>query len=305
MTSESHKNTEKKIWLHLPDPFSFKHCLDFLSRNSYESLHEVHPNKVIKLLKLNGQLYLTEIACEEKMMELRCLNRAWTTAAEKAATQYVTMLFDLDRDLTSFYLQMSEEPLMRDLTRKFRGLRMIGFPDLFEALCWSVIGQQINLSFAYRLKQRLVTTYGSKLFWKGKYYYTFPDPQTVSGISENEFRNWQYSASKTKYLQNVAQQMVAGSLNLESLQRMPTEAAISRLLEIKGIGPWSAHYVAMKCLRRPEAFPQQDVGLHNAIKLRTGASEKPSTKQLEKLGRKWHPWQGYATFYLWHTLIVS
>ena len=74
------------------------------------------------------------------------------------------------------------------------------------------------------------------------------------------------------------------------------------LVKIRGIGPWTANYVLMRCLRFPNAFPIADVGLHNAIKHLTGTEEKPTIEEIWKLAAPWTGWESYATFYLWRFL---
>ena len=75
------------------------------------------------------------------------------------------------------------------------------------------------------------------------------------------------------------------------------------MVELKGIGNWSADYVLMKCFRRNEAFPIADVGLHNAIKFQLGRKTKPSIEEIEKMAEGWKGWESYVTFYLWHSLL--
>jgi DNA-3-methyladenine glycosylase II len=76
-----------------------------------------------------------------------------------------------------------------------------------------------------------------------------------------------------------------------------------KLLQIRGVGEWTADYVLMKCFRIPSVFPITDVGLHNALKIHLGLSQKPSLPEIKKLAADWNPWEAYATFYLWRSLI--
>ena len=80
------------------------------------------------------------------------------------------------------------------------------------------------------------------------------------------------------------------------------KGAEKRLTAMRGIGPWTANYAIMRCLRLPDAFPIDDVGLHNAIKLQLGMERKPTKAELLELSRGWSGWEAYATFYLWKLL---
>ena len=108
------------------------------------------------------------------------------------------------RDLQPFYEHMKQDPVLDLLCQTYYGLRLIGIPELFEALSWSIIGQQINLTFAYKLKQRFVHAMGEKLHFEGQDYFLFPVPGKVAEMSPGDFSGWQFSASKAQYLIGVA-----------------------------------------------------------------------------------------------------
>ena len=81
----------------------------------------------------------------------------------KAATDFVEEWFDLSRDLQPFYTLAEDDEILDGVVSAYKGLRIIAVEDLFEALCWSIMGQQISLHVAYALKQKLVTTYGESI----------------------------------------------------------------------------------------------------------------------------------------------
>ena len=248
-------------------------------------------------------MVLVQVEISSKGLKAFPLNILLTAEEQKKVACYLIEVFDLERDLKPFYEHMNRDPLLKPLCKSFYGLRLIGIPALLEALCWSIIGQQINLTFAYTLKQRLVTALGERLHYEGNDYYLFPEAERIVAMSPADFSKWQYSDSKARYLTGIAREIYEGNLTKQMLIKMSEEETLTCLLQLKGIGPWSAHYVLMKCLRKTEAYPVDDVGLQNAIKESLGYSEKPSRVELEKFGTNWYPWQAYATFYLWHSLI--
>ena len=296
-------STVETITLEVPAEFNFDHCLKFLNRSTKECLHRVNGNRWIKLLKLGGQLVLINVYAVENQLCID-LQVSLNSSQKQQLIEYLEQVFDLKRDLAQFYRAMAQDPIMSPLVDSYYGLRLIGIPELFEALCWSVIGQQINLSFAYDLKRRLVEEIGEKLSVDQKDYYLFPSPSAVASLNPEDFVPWKFSAAKAKYLIAVAQEMVNGGLTKEELLQMSFQQAFTRLTSIKGIGPWSANYVLMKCLGQPAAFPSTDVGLQNAVKNLWALDRKPSMDELEELRTQWSPWEGYATFYLWHSLIA-
>jgi DNA-3-methyladenine glycosylase II len=220
-----------------------------------------------------------------------------------AAIAYVREWFDLERDLTPFYSLAENDPWLREPIRRFHGLRLLGIPDLFEALCWGIIGQQINLAFAYTLKRRLVERYGRCIEHGGHAYWLFPEPETIAGLTVEELEPLRMTTRKSEYLIDTAAAVASGELTKERMLASGSIKEAERVLvSRRGIGPWTAHYVIMRCLRYPDAFPIDDVGLHNAIKSLTGESRKPTKGELSAMSQGWTGWEAYATFYLWRLL---
>ena len=135
-------------------------------------------------------------------------------------------------------------------------------------------GQQINLTYAYTLKRRLVENFGDYVDWNGRKHWIFPSPEVIANLDVEDLATLKMTTRKCEYLIDVAQLITAeGKLSKESLlQIQDVKQAEKQLTSIRGIGPWKArHYVLMRCLRFPSAFPIDDVGLHNAIKFITGS----------------------------------
>lgn len=118
-----------------------------------------------------------------------------------------------------------------------------------------------------------------------------------------ELDSLRMTARKSEYLIDTAAAVASGELSKERLLAAGGLKEAERLLVgRRGIGPWTAHYVIMRCLRYPDAFPIDDVGLHNAIKLQMGLDRKPTKSELLELSADWAGWEAYATFYLWRLL---
>lgn len=288
-----------------PDLFNYDECLKYLRRSPLECLHHVEEDKIFKLIELTGDLVLFAIKPQSKGLLRVDVHGSDGEEIEEGIRSYIKSWFDLGTPLKEFYSQIEEDPILSRLAEQYSGLRMIKVPDLFEALCWSVIGQQINLTFAYQIKRDLVRNHGRVLKHEGQDYYLFPKPKDIAGISDDEFRTMKFSRQKTKYIRNVASAIDSGDINKEQLMEMSDEGRESKLTSIKGIGSWSANYVMMRCLNSRSALPAADVGVQNALKMHYGLETKPSTEETEKLFEKWEDWHSYITFYLWHSLANS
>ncbi len=293
----------RSISINLPEDFSFKLCLKFMDRNSRECLHRVDGDILYKAIQLNDEVVLFQVSAGDNQLIIHPLGAVLSQVQQQQVVTYFRELFDLDRDLRGFYQTFTDDPVIGPLIHQYRGLRLVRIPDLFEALCWSIIGQQINLNFAYSLKHRLVTELANPLSNDGFSYYTFPHPDAILNIPDKLFKSWQYSRAKTEYIKGISREMSEGRLDRGSLQSLPHKNIYERLLSLRGIGPWSANYVMMKTFGDTSAFPIQDAGLHQALRKRTINNGQNLLGELKTLENKWHPWQGYATFYLWYTLL--
>ncbi|WJH35671.1 DNA-3-methyladenine glycosylase [Paenibacillus sp. CC-CFT747] len=218
------------------------------------------------------------------------------------AVSYIREWLDGDTDLRPFYRMAENDGLLGPLTRRYRGLRIIGAPDLFEALCWAVTGQQINLPFAYTLKRRLVESFGRSLEAGGWRHWLFPQPEELADVPAEALKALQFTGRKAEYLLEIARLMADGELSKEGLLALGFTEAERRLLAIRGIGAWTAHYAMMRCLRHPAAFPIGDAGLHNALKQQLGLNRKPPEEEIRRIFSPWSGWEAYAVFYLWRSL---
>lgn len=227
----------------------------------------------------------------------------WPSATQKnTITYYIKEWFDLETDLKPFYRLGKKDQLLKGLVDEHYGYRIVGQPDLFESLVWAVIGQQINLQFAYTLKARFVEEYGDRVEFDETNYYLFPTPGRVSHLTEGELLSLQFSRQKAKYILLIAAAFETGEISKATLQGLSLSDAKERLTRIKGVGNWTANYAIMKTFRLPDAFPLEDVGLHNAIKVRMKLDQKPTIDEVKAIFEKYAGWEAYATLYLWRSL---
>ena len=224
--------------------------------------------------------------------------------SEKQIIESVKDWFDYDRDLSSFYKLLKKDSELKYMTSEYKGLRLMAIPDLFEALCWSIIGQQINLTFAYKLKRRFTEIYGTKLTYENSDYYLFPKPEIVENIKVEDLLPLQFSNRKAEYLIEIAKQFVSGNISKEILSSKPTNEAIGLLVSVRGIGEWTANYALMKSLKRLECVTYGDVGLYNALHNLKGFDKRPSRETLDLFFDNFKDWEAYTVFYLWRSLAV-
>jgi DNA-3-methyladenine glycosylase II len=274
----------------------------FLERSPKELLHRLENGAVVKLLSIKDEKVLFQVKPGDQKLIVEFLNGEPTAQAKDFVKNFIVEWFDLETDLKPFYEMASADKLLKNLIQKYYGYRIIGQPDLFESIVWAVLGQQINLQFAYLLKQRFVEQFGERLFWKEQSYFLFPQPELVAQLKDEVLLPLQFSRQKSKYTITIGQAFADGTISKEKLKGLPLAEAKEQLIKIKGIGNWTANYALMKTFRYPDAFPLEDAGVHNAIKNLKKMDRKPTLDEVRKIFKKYKGWEAYATLYLWKSL---
>ncbi|MBT2734978.1 DNA-3-methyladenine glycosylase [Bacillus sp. ISL-7] len=280
--------------------------LGYLKRNNNECMYEVENETIRRVIAIGETRVLVQIEAFVNMqLHVHFLGGTQPSTPWQIAevVRYITEWFDLNNDLTPFYEIAKADPLLKMTVKDFYGLRLIGIPDLFEALCWGVLGQQINLGFAYTLKRQFVEKFGESIEWDGKNYWIFPSYERIAQLTPKDLADIKMTVKKSEYIIGIAKLMASGELSKEKLMESGHFKEVEKsLIKIRGIGPWTANYVLMRCLRFPTAFPIDDVGLINAIKTLLNMDRKPTKEEILALSIPWANWESYATFYLWRVL---
>lgn len=209
--------------------------------------------------------------------------------------------FTLDLDHQAFLAQMAAaDPVMGAHLERYRGARPIVPFTRWESLAWAVIGQQISLSAAFSLQAGAVRLAGGE--WGGVSY--FPDAEAVARLTYEQLRGVGFSQRKAEYLIDLARLIAGGELDLHGVAQLPLEAAIERLVALRGIGRWTAERFLMDS-GHLDAFPAIDVGVRKGMMQLYGWTERPTEEQIRAVGERWRPYRGLATYYLWLGLLLG
>ncbi len=193
----------------------------------------------------------------------------------------------------------ADPPAHRLLRRRFGGARPVLFADPFEGLAWTILGQQITVAFAARLKADIAARYGTWVDDGPARVAVFPHPGTLAALSVDDLRALKLSRQKAETLKRVADMTTAGELDFTALTHMATADALARLQSIPGVGPWTAEYVLLRVLGHPDVLPAADVGLQRAWARLTGGSGRVSEAELRQAGSAWAGWRSDFAFLLW------
>ena len=214
-----------------------------------------------------------------------------------AATEFVREIFHWNKTLS----EVDEHFSRTDLASIFnihRGTPLVLESSPYGCLLKSIVHQQLNMAFAAVLTERFVTTFGERIddVW------FYPKPEVVAALSVGELREMQFSQRKAEYVIGVGQKITSGELDLEQFPSMTDEEVLATLIELRGVGPWTAQSVLLFGLGRMDVFPFADIGIQNALKKQFKMERKPTIAEMEEWTKAWKPYLSYASLYLWRSI---
>jgi DNA-3-methyladenine glycosylase II len=258
-----------------------------------------------RTIRINGQPVLYGVSEERNSgvpaLRVRILKGPRDRNIHHQVQQVVAQQFAARLDLAPYYRVARRDKVLSQLVKRFRGMRIPQAPSVYECVVCAILEQQVNLTFAHQVKKALVETYGETVEFKGRRYNAFPEPQVLASATPDEFRKLQISGPKARYIIGISRAVADDRVDLEGLRDAASDEARARLVEHKGIGPWTAEYVCLRALEKLDHLPSADVGLQKAVQLFYRLRKAPTSGRVEQIGRKWAGWRSYATFYLWLT----
>lgn len=189
---------------------------------------------------------------------------------------------------------LRRDPVLAALIRRHGrcGLAEAQRADHFSALVRAIVFQQLSTKAATTIYNRLVV-----LMPDGA-----PTADGLAALTDEQLRAAGISRQKGGYLRDLAAKVSNGALDLSTLEALDDEAVIKALVQVKGIGRWSAEMFLMFRLHRPDVLPVDDLGIVNAIQRVYGLRKKPRPDRIRRLGESWRPYRSVASWYLWRSL---
>jgi DNA-3-methyladenine glycosylase II len=213
---------------------------------------------------------------------------------EALARSALDTLLGLGLDLSAFAAMAAADPVVGPLAERMRGVKPPRFPTVFEALVNAVACQQLSLTVGIHLLNRLTAAHG-RAASDGR---AFPDPAALAPLEPEELKRHGFSTTKARTIVETARAIVAGDLDLESLERLDDPTATDRLTSMRGIGRWTAEYVLLRGLGRLHVFPGDDVGAHNKLRRLFGIDMPLDHESVQQLVARWQPYAGVVYFHL-------
>jgi len=287
----------KKITVELAyrPPFDWPLMLSFFKLRqltSVEQVDETHYRRTINIKGDKGWFEVTSIANKTALKltvqldNYRYLNHVILR---------VRRMFDLDADMQVIQQQLSQDQMLSPIIAKYPGLRLPGCWDKFEFSIRAILGQQISVKAATTLANKITLKYGDESVPNPSgLTHIFPQSETLVNV---DYQGIGLTKSRISTLHNWLAFYLANHDIFSCYDSI--ETLEQTLIKIKGIGPWTVNYLAMRGLSDPDAFPSADLGI---IKALTVDDNKLTNKDILALSEQWRPWRAYAAIYLWHSL---
>jgi AraC family transcriptional regulator, regulatory protein of adaptative response / DNA-3-methyladenine glycosylase II len=280
-------------------PYDWAAMLAHLAARAITGVEEVEEGVYRRTVAHAGVLGTVEVRHQPaRNGRLAATIRFPSVRALPAILDSVRRLFDVGADIQTIGAHLSQDPFLAPLVARRPGLRAPGGWEGFELAVRAVLGQQISLGAARRLAGRLVVLCGPRLAGNqvqaSGLTHAFPTARQVAAADLGALG---MPAARRATLRALAEAAIADPHLFQPLGTV--EEAIRRLRSIRGVGEWTAQYIALRALREPDAFPASDVGLLRGAATAAYASATPA--DLLRRAEPWRPWRAYAAQHLWAT----
>ncbi|WP_397457939.1 AlkA N-terminal domain-containing protein [Pseudomonas asplenii] len=281
-------------------PYDFTALLAFLAGRALPGIEVVEADsyrRVFGSIESPSWLHVSPWPGEAHALKLELFNVP--PAQMLPVVTRIRRMFDLDADPQAIVATLGASPVLAPLVERYPGQRLPGGWDGFEVAVRAVLGQQVSVAAARTLAARLLNRFGSVIEAPPApgLDRLFPTPEQ---LLEADLGAIGVIRARTATIQGIARALLDGRVNFRTEQRL--EDFVRNWVSLPGIGEWTAHYIAMRVLNHPDAFPAADLILRREV-----VTQGPplSTRALEALAEGWRPWRAYSVMYLWRQAVAS
>ncbi|MBX3137597.1 DNA-3-methyladenine glycosylase 2 [Candidatus Obscuribacterales bacterium] len=274
--------------IHYTPPFDWKKTLAFLKARSTAGIEMVDEEKYFRTAsfgKHSGWLIVEPSENENSLS---------VSISESLAPAFPSVVARVKRLFDTFADPKVIADCLGDLAQTTPGIRVPGSFDGFEMALRAILGQQVSVAAATTLAGRVAAKFGAHIETPfEKLRLITPNAEKLAKAEVSEVTTLGITTSRAETLLTLARAVANGELSLEP--GADVERTIEKLVSMKGIGEWTAHYIAMRALSWPDAFPHADLGIRKAMNM-------TSKSELILASEKWRPWRSYAVMQLWNSL---
>jgi AraC family transcriptional regulator of adaptative response / DNA-3-methyladenine glycosylase II len=278
-------------------PYDFDRLLGFLRARAIPGVEAVGALVYARTFSTSAGPALFEVAADPEGRSLEL--SLWGPVSRElfTITQRIRRLFDVAVDPRAIASHLSLDPALKKLVRARPGLRVPGAWDGFEVSVRAILGQQVSVAGATTLAGRLARMFGEEIpegaLPRAREHglsHLFP---TAEVLARARVETIGIPRARAQAITALATAVASGRLVLGGHASL--DEAVAALVELPGVGPWTAHYIAMRVLREPDALPASDLILRRAIV----PGRSLSATEVEKRAEAWRPWRAYAVMHLW------
>jgi DNA-3-methyladenine glycosylase II len=245
------------------------------------------------------EVAVTQTAPPEKArLHVAVTGKSVRAVVRAEVTASLERLLGLRIDLTEFYQVAAHDRRLGPLSQHFQGTKPPRFATVFEAVVNAMACQQLTLTLGVHLLNRLVVAFGASFGVGEETVHAFPRPTDLARLSPTDLRPLGFSRHKGRAIIELAQSVVEGHLDLEALAELPEDNVVKRLLEIRGVGRWTAEYVLLRGLGRTHVFPGDDVGARNNLQRWIRLAKPLNYEGVRQFLSRWDPYAGLVYFHL-------
>ncbi len=286
-------------------PFNWPAMLEFFTGRATPGVESVIGNRYLRTISVGGKHGVISIGPQKQSSILTLTLTSVDTGALFEIVQRSREMFDLDAPIDEITATLNRDESLRGLIKRSPGIRVPGAWDGFELAIRAILGQQISVKAATTLAGRIAERYGERLSLSVE-----SEDQSLSRIFPSaerlmraRFNNIGLVKSRADTIRRVAAAVINGELKFDVAQE--PEDFCNSLTDIKGVGDWTAQYVAMRVLKNPDAFPCTDLGLLKALGSMESQGGRATPTELLRRAEAWRPWRAYAALLLWGSLANS
>ncbi|MDX2167778.1 MAG: AlkA N-terminal domain-containing protein [Deltaproteobacteria bacterium] len=287
------------LTLRLPyrPPLDWRGLLAFLAARATPGVEQVADGAYRRTVDAGDAPAWIEVRAVPAAAALALRIHGADAAAVPGLIERARRVFDLSADPLAIAAHLRRDLRLRRSLTAQPGLRVPGAWDPFEIAVRAVVGQQVTVRGATTLMGRLVERCGAPLAGIDGLTHRFPTPAALAAA---DLTGIGMPSARVAALQGLAAAVARGAVVLDAARGL--DEVVERLTALPGIGAWTAHYIAMRALGEPDAFPHGDLGLRAAL---GNGSGPVSSAALAEAAEAWRPWRAYAAMHLWQTLGAS
>ena len=274
-------------------PYDWERMLSFFRARAVPGVEMVDQTTYHRTIRLHDTMGLIHVSRAKSGHALLLRVELTESRALMAVVERVRRMFDLDANMEAIRSVLASDEMMAPVVQELEGLRLAGSWDPFETAVRAVVGQQISVKAARTVAGRLVSLAGSIVVDNSMgLTHCFP---TAAELGHADLTNIGMPANRKETLKRMTRAIAEGDIVLAADNGLSD--FVQRVTRIPGIGQWTAHYIAMRGLGEPDAFPAGDLGIVRAL---TRDHSKLPPRQILKRAECWRPWRAYAATYLWN-----